>query len=438
MTAARVAQAATTSTDLGLGVPVRGPSGWAEAVAAAGHVEEVPTAIGDLPFGIHYGLVPSLAQARQLLGPASDLARAERGRDYFAPDQYRLRSRLRLGMHDRGEAYVFADAPLAEEDLAGHARHLPGHLTTIRFRQLELEPGQVLDVTTPPGAWPGLDPREELYVLLVVDRLTAAPGCALRVRGNVAVLDIGELEADGDFTILVRGTDHAPFSAVRTRAALHGRDGDDGVRGADGRAARVAAGAFGPVVLEAGAPHGQDGADGDGGEPGTAGENGGMAMLADIRIGELVSSPPAVLHIDGKGGPGHPGGAGGAGGAGGDGGDGIESHPGTGEPPGRQGLGGAGGGGGRGGAGGNGGLSSHIFVTLPGRQHHSVRLTSRPSTGGTGGGGGPGGAGGRHGRGVRGQHTDGDDAEAGPRGQDGRPGCDRDGPPMTLLSSDPV
>ncbi|MBA5779461.1 hypothetical protein H2509_20205 [Stappia sp. F7233] len=415
-----------------------GEEGWARIVARARHLDgPLPARLSDMPWGVSYVLVPDLATARELLGPRSDALRRRRGKVFFESRTYRLRNRLRLGMHDRGEAYAFADLPLEERDGEGQARHLPLHLKVIRLKALRLAPGQILDITSHHGTWPGLHFREELYVALVVDRVIAGPGSAIEVRGNVAVIDIGRLElpAGGEAGIRILGTDHPAFSSARTFEAKKGRDGLPGMDGAAGRPPTVRASFLGPQLADPGAPDGHAGAPGEAGAAGTDGQNGGLAMLADIRIAALQGLRPGGLCIVGAAGAGRPGGAGGGGGAGGKGGDAAAVPQGLDMAQGVPGPGGRGGDGGAGGRGGSGGLGSNIFVTAPRQFHGSIALQSQPGRGGPGGRGGaagPGGAGGRDHAGVSSGLT----GQAGTAGADGSNGKTREGPPMWVFAPD--
>ena len=222
---------------------------------------EWPLDTWDLPDGEHLLEVPSLAAGRQLLGPTADADRAARGRRFWQNPQMQHRMHLRLGMHDRGEAHLIADAALDPRDAAGHRRHLPLHVKLIRRRMLRLAAGEALDVTASHRSWPGLHPREELYVLLQINQLVAGAGASISVRGNVFIVNCGQLVLEGmpsrpspavaPFEIRIRGTEHSAFGATRRLPAHDGRRGTDGQPGQPGAPAQLCPSAFGPIEIAA-------------------------------------------------------------------------------------------------------------------------------------------------------------------------------------------
>lgn len=391
------------------------------------------------PYGTYLTQIPTLEAARRALGPVSQAARQARSRLYWRDGEIRHRGRLRLGMHDRGEEYVFANGSLHGDDRHGQSVHLPLHVKVLRLKTLRLGPGEVYDMTSSHTYWPGLHYREELYVYMHVDRLVVAPGAVLQVRGNVLVLACDEVVAEAPASVpgaslldvRVLGTDHPAFSQLRRAPAEPGRAGHNGAPGRSAVPPRPRPSIFGPI--HAPGPLNEsatDGGDGAAGTDGTHGQNGGMCMLAAIRLGQLTGFPPGGLRIFGQAGAGRPGGPGGDGGAGGDGG----SAP---QDPGR---GGHGGNGGAGGHGGNGGLSGHIFVEVPADATAAV-TTSAPDS--LGGAPGPGGPGGQPGCGGRRLQLDGTtsaelepaaDGRPGCRGLSGRPGRGRKGPRIHVLT----
>lgn len=389
------------------------------------------------PQGEYCVKIPTLQAGRRALGPASDSARIARSRVYWQQSQMRSRGRLRLGMHDRGEEYLLADGAIHETDLDGHRNHLPLHVGVICQPEIRIERGQTLDLTASHTWWPELDDREELYVVLDVDRLIVEPGARLQVRGNICVCNIGHLiaEAPGrsgplgspQFEMAIRGTDHAAFSLLRDEVAQDGRKGPDGLDGRDAREPKPEPSIFGPLpssdTLHEAATDGQDGTDG---RDGTHGQNGGLAMVADIRIKQLTGFGRNGLRVFGQASPGHAGGAGGDGGKGGDGGSGRTHAA----------RGGAGGAGGNGGHGGHGGLAGNIFVELPCETRALVEACSLDSLGGAAGRGGLGGKAGRDGE-VKGSGKPAcvRTARSGRNGREGRPGRSRPGPCIHLLES---
>ena len=388
----------------------------------------------DWPTGTHFVRVPSLQEMRRLVGPADDTIRRERSRHYFAGPHDRARARLRLGMHDRGEEYIFADGEIYAADAAGHIRHFPAHLKVVRLHDFHIGTDQIWDVTVSHTAWPGVDHREELYVYVHVDRLTVEPGASLEVHGNVLALQCGTIEmrhgqtsrgreAVRGFEIKILPTRHPANGRSRSSPGRTGVPGPDGADGADSTASTVIGTPFGPRLLES-SPNcdGERGSDGRDGTDGTAGQNGGMTMLADIRIGDLIGFEPGSLHISAQAGAGLPGGGGGRGGnggAGGNGADGVDGIDGL-VCGGGGGRGGNGGHGGNGGRGGNGGLASNVFIRIPAAQIACLDLQAKDSAGGPGGGGGSGGAGARGGR--PGALAGSEPAPGGARGRDGAPG----------------
>lgn len=359
----------------------------------------------DWPQGTHFVELPSIDEARSLLGPADPATRRRRSEVYFEAMPHAGRARLQLGMHDRGEEYIFADGQICADDAAGHARHFPAHLKVVRLGHQRIGRGQTWDVSASHTAWPGVDHREELYVLVHVDRLVVEPGSSLAVHGNILVLECTEIRLCSDagvssedvFEIRILPTRHPAFSRVRSVPGMMGPSGANGANGADAPASVVVGTPFGPIQDRIvpdwdGAP----GADGERGTNGGGGQNGGMTMLTDIRIGALVGFGPRSLRVTAQAGAGRPGGAGGDGGSGGAGGKGADGLDGVGGlvPGGLGAPGGKGGDGGDGGRGGNGGLGSNIFIHLPAADAACLDLRSIDSAGGPGGAGGKGGSGG--------------------------------------------
>lgn len=411
-----------------------------------------PQAGEDWPFGTWFVEVPTLKEMRHLLGPADVAIRRARSRVYRAQMPYQGRSRLRLGMHDRGEEYCFAEGKIHPEDAAGHARHLPAHVKIVRLPVLSLRPGQTWDVSVSHIAWPGLHYKEELYVYVHVNRLLVEPGASLEVHGNVLVLECDEVvmqqcdrtagNAAAGFEIRILPTPYPAYSFYRRTPGRPGMDGVAGSNGRDSSAFSLIGTPFGPrLLVHTETPDGLPGEDGTDGTDGTSGQNGGMTMLADLRIGTLAGFPPASLRIFAQAGVGMPGGIGGRGGDGGHGGkgaDGVDGIDGL-ILGGRGGRGGRGGNGGRGGAGGNGGIASNIFVQIPAEHVECLALCAKDSIGGpggTGGAGGHGGAGGLHGAFA----APGDEArravagEPGRNGEEGAPGKSRKAPAIHVLT----
>ncbi|QPF82757.1 hypothetical protein IC762_23820 [Bradyrhizobium genosp. L] len=404
----------------------------------------------DWTVGTHFVEIPTLPDMRRLLGPADAAMRRARSQAFYGGAHDRARARLGLGMHDRGEEYVFADGQIHARDFLGQARHLPAHVKAVRLPSMRIESGQTWDLSVRHTAWKDVGAREELYVYVHVDRLTVAPGARIEIHGNVFILVCDEIVLhDGEagrgphghdgLDIRILSTPHAAFSRFRAAPARPGLPGADGASGAGSRATAVVGTPFGPCLQEFSPDRdGEAGRDGGDGSDGTAGENGGMTMLADVRIGALTGFGPEQLRIFAQAGAGFPGGDGGQGGKGGDGGSGADGVDGI-EGLSRGGHGGRGGDGGRGGSGGrggNGGLASNIFIELPAAHRACLELCSKDSEGGAGGAAGPAGAGG-HG-GAHGACARPDapvlDGKPGRCGSAGAPGKPRSGPKMHVFT----
>lgn len=417
----------------------------------------LPRHVSDWRFGTHYVEIPSLEVARRMLGPSSAKIRRQRSAVYTRATGHQVRSRLPLGMHDRGEEYVLAGGYLTPGDLKAHAVHLPLHVKVIRQSEHRIGGNDVFDVTVSHTTWPGLPLREELYVYAKIDRLLVEPGAVLEVHGNVFILEVNEivlLSSDSKrrlanqaaFEIRIRGTRHPAYSAIRNRPAFSGRAGIDGRHAKHNRSDSAHPSPFGPLPTNVSSDlNGADGADGSAGSSGGHGQNGGLAMLADLRIGALRDFAPGSLRISAQAGDGQPGGAGGPGGSGGhggDGADGLHSVQFT-RPGGRGGAGGKGGHGGDGGHGGHGGLASNIFIQIPATyraQLDPVSLASCGGSGGQGGVGGMGGNGGKHGAHYQSKSVPADQStqrakagQPGMAGQSGRHGRSRPGPAIYIF-----
>lgn len=391
------------------------------------------------PLGDYCVQIPTLEDGRRFLGPPSEDARHARSQAYWQQAQMRSRGRLRLGMHDRGEEFMLANGSICEADLDGHRNHLPLHVRVLRQHEIRIAQGETLDLTASHTWWDGLDSREELYVLLQVDRLIVEPGARLTVRGNVCVGNIGHLIADPpagpeqapvpQFEIHVCGTAHAAYSALRDAPSEDGRDGLDGLPGRTARERTPEPSLLGPLGQATILEPATDGQDGLPGQDGTGGQNGGLAMVADIRIGRISGFAPKGVRVFGQASAGQPGGNGGRGGRGGDGGNGRTHAA----------RGGDGGAGGDGGHGGNGGLAGNIFVELPADDRDRVETCSKDSLGGRAGRGGRGGDAGRNGMARdAGAAQPTAPARPGRDGRDGRPGRGRPGPNIHLLLTPPA
>ncbi|NUB45501.1 hypothetical protein GEU84_013970 [Fertoebacter nigrum] len=337
--------------------------------------------------------VPDFDTLKVLLVRADPADRPAR-RAAFAGLQ--ARRRLWQGVHDRGEAAIFADAPLRPEDRRAMAPHFPAYVKSVSIPLLQLAAGEVFAPATRADDW-DTGEREELYLVVNILRAELAPGARIALAGNVASLLIGDLcvTGTGAAHIAVLPTPHPVDTGIQ--GALDGPAGAAGWQGSAGRQGqdcRVRPGLFGPQALDLpplALRDGGDGGPGGDGGAGRRGRTGGASKTTEITIGRfLPGSGP--LHVCVSAGRGGDGGAGGAGGPGGVAGVGGRGAPGLTPPesggqdgqPGRPGRGGAGGNGGRG------GIGSPVFVSLPAAQSHLLTTSALPSPGGRGGAGGPG------------------------------------------------
>ena len=80
---------------------------------------------------VTYHRIGQMQEARVLLCHAGDEEREKRGKTFF--DGIAYRRQLSQGLHDRGEAFVFANAPelMEEGDEEPRKNHLPIHLQVV-------------------------------------------------------------------------------------------------------------------------------------------------------------------------------------------------------------------------------------------------------------------------------------------------------------------
>jgi hypothetical protein len=364
-----------------------------------------------------YFTVPTLEEARPLVSRATPEQRAARQRVFFHP-ALQLRRRLGQGLHDRGEAFVFADGNLTGQDRLPLRSHLPGHVKAISVPEKTVASGETWDVSVRGSIW-GLDDMEELYVLVNAGTVRLERGARLAVRGNVFSFVCQRLVADGG-QIAILPTPFLIDYGREPRRSRAGAPGRPGQNGAHGRSPRFQSTWLGCIPLDDIAPadlDGRPGQNGNAGEAGADGLNGGASKLAEVTLRQIAGSV-TVFAQAGRGGDGTPGGEGGSGGNGGDGAAGrifLDRVL----PDGDGGAGGEGGPGGRGGHGGSGGISSNIFVNTRPEDESKVNCVSLPSPAGRGAEGGPGGKGGAGGRGAA-PGPPGADGAQGPHGRDGR------------------
>ncbi|HUB77127.1 MAG TPA: hypothetical protein VL977_08715 [Solirubrobacteraceae bacterium] len=369
--------------------------------------------------------IPTPAAARRVLSRASAEQRQRRSATFF--DAIAPRQHLSQGMHDRGEAHVFADTELCEIDRAGLDRHFPIHVKALSALELVVPAGETFDVSVRGERW-GLDHLEELYVVANLGQLVLEDRASLVMRGNVFSLVCQRFARRGQPPGFDIGILPTPFPVDGRLGPFDGRSGARGHRGRPGRDGTAPARATLLGVLAPGASRPADataGEDGGRGGDGERGRAGGMAKLAELTVRD-VASPLVVLARGGRGGDG---GDGGPGGDGGRGGSAAEPHRSLdGALVGARGApGGDGGDGGTGGDGGKAGIASNVYVTVPPEQADRVRVRSIPGEPGSGGRGGRPGTAGADGSTPSAATGP---AAAGRRGVAGRPGKLRAGPAM--------
>src|SRR5450755_3558268 len=243
--------------------------------------------------------VPDLEQLREL-SCASLTERRARQAVFFHP-AIAIRSRLGQGVHDRCEAYVFADGTADHADRARLARHLPFAARQLSVLYRQVAAGEVWDLTVAAQEL-GLDGRDDLLNVINVGELVIDPGGRVIVQGNLMMLGCQHLRVPApsrraaDYQLGVLPTPHPVDARTGPR---HGRAGAPGAAGQPGDQM-----------------NGTDGTGGARGGNGGAGRTGGAAKTAEVTIGRLTGP----LTLVAAGGDGGRGGAGGKGGAGGDGG----------------------------------------------------------------------------------------------------------------------
>jgi hypothetical protein len=129
--------------------------------------------------------IPALEQVRQL-SQVSPAERRARQAVFFHP-AIAIRSRLGQGVHDRCEAYVFADASIDDADRDRLAMHLPfpARLLSVLYRRVAA--AEVWDLTMEHRVL-GIDERDDLFNVVNVGELVIEPGGRVIVQGNLLVL----------------------------------------------------------------------------------------------------------------------------------------------------------------------------------------------------------------------------------------------------------
>ena len=326
--------------------------------------------------------IPSLEQSRQLLGTKCKELRKLKSSVYYNSKEMHMRQKLMIGAHDRGEEFVWADGALCNKDKRAQEFHLPVHLKVMQYEEYIIRKDEIFDATSNHSFWEGLHFREELYVYIHIKKLYVEKGACLLVRGNVLTLVCDEVilidsehedKYKFDFQINILGTEHFGYGKARSKEEeeMNGLDGQDGctLEKDDLESYEDVKTLFGCIRIKKNFFIEPDIKDskykGQNGEDGKNAVNGGMSMLADIRIGKLVNFSTKGFQVFAQASSGK------NGGNGGNGGNGV--FPGN---------------GGNGGKGGNGGLSSNVFVTAPQKYRKFMNFISFKSEGGKGGKGG--------------------------------------------------
>ncbi|WP_162915575.1 hypothetical protein [Paraflavitalea soli] len=372
--------------------------------------------------------------ARQVLSNATDEQHQKRLPFFYSP-AHELRAKLGQGKHDRGEAVVFAGAPISEHDAKGIHRHFPVCVKGVSVLHKVVRKGETWDLTMPQEIW-NLGEMEELYTIVNIGTLALEEGARVVIRGNVfsmlcqRLITLGDPGKGLDYQIGVLPTPfsvdfgHGPQNGVHGKAGVSGLNGLDGI---PGFAETSILGRWIPEQVFDRLP-GTDATDAEDGADGGKGRNGGMCKLAEITIRELKGR----LHVYSAAGAGGDGGDGGDGGHGGGGGNGAPGLDGFNikVPGGNGGNGGHGGNGGRGGNAGHGGLSSNIYLNVPETAVDQVNMTAPGSIGGMSGKGGKAGLPGKGGKAVSMDNATlnglpGTDGQAGTPGRNGLNGRGR-------------
>ncbi|WPV64826.1 hypothetical protein [Chitinophaga sp. LS1] len=330
--------------------------------------------------------------ARQVLSNATDEQHRLRLPTFYSA-AHELRTKLGQGKHDRGEAVLFAGAPISEKDAKGINRHFPLCLKGISVLHKVVPKGETWDLTMPQEIW-NLGEMEELYTIVNIGTLVLEEGAKVVIRGNVFSLlcqrfiTLGNAGADIDYQVGIMPTPFSVDFGHGPQNGIHGENGSGGLHGRNGIQGIAEASILGRWIPNQplNELHGADATDAENGTDGGKGRNGGMCKLAEITIRELEGR----LHLFSQAG---------AGGAGGDGSDGGHGGNGGNGAPGLDGFNMKvpAGNGGRGGNAGHGGISSNIYLNVPEEAVGHVRMTAFCSLGGIGGKGGKGGLGGKGG-----------------------------------------
>ncbi|HBF35139.1 TPA: hypothetical protein DDW35_11320, partial [Candidatus Sumerlaeota bacterium] len=164
--------------------------------------------------------IPTLEEARDLLSRATPEERVVRQQTFFHP-AIAMRHRLGQGLHDRGEAMVFANGTLDPADKHSQSNHLPMHVKAISVAQKTIHSGETWDVSVRGDIW-GFDEMEELYAMVNVGTLILENGASIAIQGNVFSLVCQEVIAEENARINILPT---PFSVDYGAGPMDGPDG---------------------------------------------------------------------------------------------------------------------------------------------------------------------------------------------------------------------
>lgn len=352
----------------------------------------------------------TVQELRNTVTMVSDEMRRIRAQSFF--ENIKARQRLGQGIHDRLEAYVFADGQFSDYDIAGMNKHVPIPILVTCAKQIIVEYGQCLDLTADASDW-DRGKGDDLISLLNVDTLVLEQDATIRVRGNLFIVVCQHLVNHGGSIEILPTEFSYDKSYQESFHGNRGRDGCDAPAASETPEVSMESTVFGEFYLgePLGILNGAVGKDGQNGEIGENGYCGGAIKIAEINLREITGTTPFNILVQC--------GCGGNGGDGGNGGRGSHGAKGGGAyrtlteqfPAGIGGDGGNGGHGGNGGRGGNGGISSNIYVEVPSEDLVEVKVYA-----GLGGKGGKGGKGGACGHGGNPGGADGKDGEAGKDG----------------------
>lgn len=136
------------------------------------------------------------------------------------------------GIHDRLEAYIFADGTFTEYDIEGMNRHVPIPIMLSCARNITVNPGECMDLTANAADW-DRGKGDDLFSILNVETLVLEAGAKIRVRGNLFVMLCQNLVNHGG-SIEILPTD---FSYEKSYTGnMDGRNGQDGKMGCNAEA----------------------------------------------------------------------------------------------------------------------------------------------------------------------------------------------------------